>query len=137
MGQVDRTAMIMGKRVRATLAQINAGLTLLPATPGMAYRIVAFTMVAVGGAAGGATSVDIIATRAAASVRPFVVAVAALTQSAIVGQTSANVTALADGASHTAFDVNTGVTIGTQSGGSALTTLTAVDVILHYCAERA
>lgn len=137
MGQVDRTAMIMAKRVRATLAQINAGLVVLPATPGMAYRLVGFTMVAVGGAAGGATSVDIVGTRAAATVRPFVVAIAALSQSTIVGQTTANVTALADGASHTPLDVNTAVSISKQSGGSDLTTLTAVDLTIHYAAERA
>src|SRR5690348_13777162 len=66
---------VYNKRVRSTAAEVNAGNTLLPAVPGFAYRIVDFTMIAIGGSAATATSVDIIGTRSAAEVRPFVVAV--------------------------------------------------------------
>jgi len=135
--QAVRTAMTMGVRTRFTIAQVNAGATLVAAVKGMAHRIVDLTMIAIGGAAETATSVDIIGTRSAATVRPFVVAVAALTQSAVVKPNSANVTVLADGASYTALDENTAITIGTQSGGSDLATATHIDVILSYAAEEA
>jgi len=129
--------MVMAFRRRCTQAEIIAGVTLLAAVPGIAYRLVDMTMIAVGGAAQTATSVDIIGTRAAAAVRPFVVAVAALSQSAVVKPNSANVTVLADGASFTALDANTAVTAGQQSGGSNLATATHIDIVLHYTAEKA
>lgn len=135
--QAVRTTMTMAVRRRVTQAQVNAGFTLVAATPKMAYRIVDLTMIAIGGAASGATSVDIIATSGAATVRPFVVAVAALTQSAVVKPNSANVTVLADGASYVALDANTAIAVGKQSGGSNLATATNIDVILTYTAEKA
>lgn len=137
MAQVARTTMTQATRQRFTIAEVNAGATILAAFAGIAYRLVDLTMIAVGGAAATATSVDIIGTRSAATVRPFVVAVAALTQSAVVKPNSANATVLADGASYTALDVATAVTIGKQSGGSDLATATHIDVILTYAAEKA
>lgn len=124
-------------RVRATAAQVNAGLELLPALAGYAYRIIDATMIAIGGAAATATSVDLIGTRAAAAVRPLVVAVAALTQSTLVRMGATNAVILADGASYTALDANTNVSIGKQSGGSNLATATHIDVVLTYVAESA
>jgi hypothetical protein len=121
-------------RVRATTAQINAGLTLLPALPGYKYRITDCTLIAVGGAASGATAVVVNATQAAGTVALVSAAVAALTQSAVVKPHTASVTVLADGASFVANDVNTAITIG-KTGGS-LATSTAVDVILTYAIER-
>ncbi len=124
-------------RVRATAAQVNAGLELLPALAGYAYRMIDCAMIAIGGAAATATSVDIIGTRAAATVRPLVVAVAALTQSALVRAGASNAVILADGASFTALDANTAVSVGKQSGGSNLATATHIDVILTYVKESA
>lgn len=124
-------------RVRATAAQVNAGLELLPALAGYAYRLVDVTLIAIGGAAATATSVDIIGTRGGSTVRPIVAAVAALTQSTVVKPNTANVTVLADGASFTALDANTAVSIGKQSGGSNLATATHIDVILTFVAESA
>lgn len=124
-------------RVRATAAQINAGLEVLPALGGYGYRLIDWTMIAIGGNAATATSVDLIGTRAAATVRPAVVAVAALTRSAAVKPNSANVTLLADGASHTILDANTAVSIGKQSGGSDLATATHIDLILTFVKESA
>lgn len=137
MAQADRLTMTQAVRQRFTIAEVNAGATIVAAVAAMAFRIVDFTMIAVGGNAETATSVDILGTRSAASVRPFVVAVGTLTQSTVVKPTSANVTVLADGASYTALDANTAITIGTQSGGSALATCTHIDVILTYTAEAA
>jgi hypothetical protein len=127
------------KRVRATAAQVNAGLVLLPAVPGAKYRIVGCDMIAIGGNAATATSVDLVATQAGSTVRPVVNSVAALTQSARVsmGEAPAAGTSviLADGASFAPLDANTAVSVSKQSGGSGLGTATHVDVILSYTIE--
>jgi hypothetical protein len=126
-------------RVRATTAQVNAGLEVLPALPGFGYRITNAAMIAIGGAATGATSVDLLGTKAGSASRPVVITVAALTQSTMV-QTGAvpaagAVTLLADGASFTKHDNNTALSITKQSGGSALATATHVDLLLDYVVE--
>jgi hypothetical protein len=137
MAQADRRAMVAAPRVRSTAAEVNAGKTLVPAVAGIAHRLVGFTMIAIGGAATTATSVDIIGTRGGVEVRLAVVAVAALTQSTAVAPTSANVTLLADGASHTPLDAGTAITIGKQSGGSNLAGATHIDVVLAVASEKA
>lgn len=124
---------VMQTRQRFTVAQINAGATVLAAVPGYAYRLIDAALVAIGGAVTGATDVRLLGTRAAGSVALLVVAVAALTQSALVRAGDANGTILADGASFTPLDANTAITIG-KTGGSAATA-TAVDVILTYALE--
>ena len=131
------TGLVLNLRTRATAAQVNAGLALLPALAGYKYRIVDFTMIAIGGSAATATSVDIVTTQAASAARPFVVAVAALTQSAVVKPDSANVTVLADGASFIANDENSGVYVSKQAAGSNLATATHIDVNLTYVIEAA
>lgn len=131
-GESD-VAALQQTRTRFTAAQINAGATLLAAVAGRAYRIVDITMIAIGGAAAGATDVRVLGTRAAGSVALLVVAVAALTQSAIVRAGAANATVLADGASNTPLDANTAVTVG-KTGG-ALTGATSVDVLVTFALE--
>lgn len=120
-------------RTRVTAAQINAGLTLLPAVGGMAYRIVDIRLIAVGGAAAGATAVVVLGTRAAGSVTLMSVAVAGLTQSTAVDIDDAASAILADGASFTGLDVNTPVTIGKT--GASLTGATNIDAIVRYALE--
>ena len=131
------TGVALNLRTRATTAEVNAGLALLPALAGYKYRITDLTMIAIGGSAATATSVDIVTTQAASAARPFVVAVAALTQSAVVKPDSANVTVLADGASFIANDENSGVYVAKQAAGSNLATATHIDVILSYVIEKA
>ena len=131
------TGLVLNKRVRATTAEVNAGLLILPQLAGYKYRIVDLSMIAIGGAAQTATSVDIVTTQSGSAARPFVVAVAALTQSAVVKPNSANVTVLADGASFVANDENTAVYVSKQAAGSNLATATHVDVILTYTVEAA
>lgn len=131
------TGILLNLRVRATTAEVNAGLALLPALVGYKYRIVDLMMIAIGGAAATATSVDIVTTQSASAARPFVVAVAALTQSAVVKPDTANVTVLADGASFIANDANSGVYVAKQSAGSNLATATHIDVNLSYVVEVA
>ena len=123
------------ERIRVTTAQVNAGLTLLPALPGLKYRVVDFSVIAIGGAASGATTVDLLGTQSTSSVKLAAIAVAALTQSACVKPNSANVTLLADGASHVANDAASAITIGKT--GASLATATNVDVILTYAIESA
>lgn len=131
------TGLVLNLRTRATTAEVNAGLVLLAALSGYKYRIVDVTLIAIGGSASGATSVDIVTTQGGSAVRPIVAAVAALTRSAVVKPNSANVTVLADGASFVANDENTAVSVSKQAAGSNLATATHVDVILTYMIEAA
>lgn len=128
----DDQADIQTIRTRFSAAQINAGTALLPAVPGYAYRFIDYTLIAIGGAAAGATAVVVLGTRTGA-VTLLSAAVAALTQSAIVKPNTANVTVLADGASFTPLDANTAITVG-KTGGS-LTGATSIDVIANYVLE--
>lgn len=122
-------------RERVTIAQINAGYTLLPAVRGFKYRVTDMSMIAIGGAVTGATTIDILATQAAASVKLLAAAIAALTQSALLRAGAANATILANGASFVANDENTGISIGKTGGAAA--TATHVDVALTYVLEKA
>jgi hypothetical protein len=123
------------KRTRVTVAQLNAGFTLLPALPGVRWRLLDAMMNAVGGNATTGTSANIIGTRAGAAIQLLAAAVAALTQSALLRAGATNATVLADGASFTALDPNTPVTAKTV--GSAMTVMTHLDVTLTYVADPA
>lgn len=131
-------------RQRVLTADVNTGLgvTATPALPGVRWRLVDLILIAIGGAASGATDVRLLGTRAAASVALGIAAVAGLTQSTVlrIGTPfatagTASIVALADGASFTQLDANTAITVG-KTGGS-LATSTAIDVILHYVADAA
>jgi hypothetical protein len=117
-------------RVAATTAQVNAGLTLLPAVPNVKYRIHDMSMISVGGAASGATTVDILGTQSASSAKLMASAVAGLTQNTLLRAGAANGTILAGGASFADCDVNTAVTVGKT--GSDLATSTHIHVLLTY-----
>lgn len=132
--KLSSNANMFAHRERFTVAQINAGATLLSAVPNYKYRITDMTLIAVGGAATVATAVTILGTRAAASVALLTAAIAALTQSAILRAGAANAVVLADGASHTDLDVNTAITVG-KTGGT-LAGATHIDVIVTYVLER-
>lgn len=131
------TGLVLNLRTRVTTAQVNAGLALLPALDGYKYRLVDVTMIAIGGSAATATSVDIVTTQSGSAARPIVAAVGALTRSTVVKPNTANVTVLADGASFVANDENTGVYISKQAAGGSLATATHIDVVLSYVIEEA
>lgn len=120
-------------RTRVTIAQVNAGLSLVPAIPGQRLRMVDCSAIAVGGAAAAVTTVDILGTQATASAKLVAYAQASLTQSAVLKAGGTGAAVLADGASYALNDVNTGITIGKT--GSNITTATHVDVNLSYVIE--
>lgn len=113
-----------------TTAQVNAGATILAAIPNVKYRIHDVAMIAVGGGASGATTVDVLGTQSASSVKLMASAVAGLTQNTLLRAGATNGAILAAGASFDACDVNTAVTIGKT--GSDLATATSVQVLLTY-----
>lgn len=121
-------------RSRFTIAEVNAGATILAAVPGRAYRVCDMALISVGGAAGAVTTVDILATQSASSVKLLAAAQANLTQSALLRAGGTGGTILADGASFVANDANTAITIGKT--GSNVTTATHIDVLLSFVVEQ-
>lgn len=123
---------VQNKRQRFTIAEVNAGATILPAVSGARYRLVACKAISVGGAAGAVTTVDILGTLST-SRKLVAYAQANLTQSTVLADGQTGGAVLADGASYTANDANTAITIGKT--GSNVTTATHIDVILDYVIE--
>lgn len=122
-------------RRRCTVAEVNAGVTLLAAITGFKYRMVRATAISVGGAAGAVTTVDILATQGAAGVKLVAFAQASLTQSALLTNGDAGSAILADGASFVANDAATAITVGKT--GASVTTATHIDIEFSYVLEAA
>ena len=120
-------------RKRLTIAQVNAGATLVPAMPGVKLRMVDASAIAVGGAVGAVTTVDILATQAASSVKLVAFAQASMTQNTQLRSGASGAAILAGGVSYAQNDVSTAITIGKT--GSDITTATHVDVLLTYSLE--
>lgn len=117
-------------RGRFTTAQVNAGATVLAAVPGYKYRVHDAAMIAIGGAAATATTIDLLATQSASSVKLVANAVAGLTQNTLLRAGATNSAILAGGVSFVENDTNTAITIGKT--GSDLATATHIDVLLTY-----
>lgn len=122
-------------RKRFTVAQVNAGAEILPALPGFKYRMVNCKAIAVGGAAGAVTTVDVTATQGASGVKLVAFAQASLARSAVLTAGGTGAAVLADGASYLANDGNTAVNIGKT--GSNVTTATHIDVVFEYGLDAA
>lgn len=120
-------------RRRCTIAEVNAGVTLLAAIPGYKYRMVEASAISVGGAAAAVTTVDILATQSASSVKLVAFAQASLTQNAQLKSGGSGAAILAGGVSYVANDANTAITVGIT--GSAVTTATHIDVMMSYVVE--
>jgi len=116
-------------RTRVTTAEVNAGLTLLTPPTGWKIRLIDCTLIAIGGNASGATTVDILT----GATKLIAAAVAGLTQSAVLRAGAANAAVLADGASFVALTAGATITIGKT--GADLATATNIDVILTYALE--
>lgn len=122
-------------RTRVTTAQVNAGFVLLPALPGVRWRLIDARLIAIGGAATTNTSVNITGTSGGSAVQLLAVAIAALTQSAVVRAGAANAAVLANGASFVQMDANTSIRL--TNVGSAMTVATHIDAFITYVADPA
>ena len=131
--RVRKKGDVQTQRFRVTIAQINAGLTLLAALSGFKYRMIDCLMIAYGGAAAAVTTVDIVGTQSTSKLL-FAFAQANLTQSTVLRPGVTGCTVLADGASFSQCDDNTAITI--NKTGSDVTTATGVDVILIYALDE-
>jgi ABC-type Fe3+-siderophore transport system permease subunit len=130
------TGLVLNKRARVAVADVNAGASLLPALSGYKYRLLpTSSIIAVGGAAGAVTTVDVLGTQATSGVKLLAFAQANLTQSTVLKPGITGCAVLADGASFVANDANTAITIG--KSGSTITTSTYFDVNLSYVIEAA
>lgn len=116
-------------RHRVTTAEVNAGHTVVTPPAGLALRLVDAALIAIGGAASGATSVDLLD----GTTKLVAAAIAGLTQSALLRAGASNAAILADGASFVALDPGDPITIG-KTGGS-LATATHIDVLLSFALE--
>lgn len=123
---------VMHVRRRFTIAEVNAGTPLLAAMPNFRYRMVNCQAIAVGGAAGAVTSVNVIGTQSTA-VNLVAFAQASLTQNTVLTAGGSGATVLAAGASYVANDVNTAITVG--KSGSDITTATHIDILFSYVLE--
>lgn len=120
-------------RKRFTIAEVNAGATILPAIAGQRYRMVDAAIIAVGGNAAAHTSIDILGT-VSTSRKLVAFLVAGTTQSTLLRAGAAtNGVILADGASFVQNDVNTAITVGVT--GSPVTTATHVDISFSFVVE--
>lgn len=127
----------VGKRLRTrlTIALVNAGATfLLPALPGVRWRLLDGAALAVGGAVTSVTTVDVIGTITTTR-KLFAFAQANLTQSTLLRAGATGGTLLADGASFTQNDAGKGVSVNVT--GAAITVATHVDFFLEYVADPA
>lgn len=124
---------VLNIRKRFTIAEVNAGATILPAIAGLRYRMVDAYAIAIGGAAAAVTSVDILGT-VSTSRKLVSFLVAGLTQSTLLRAGAAtNGVLLADGASFTQNDANTAITI--LKAGSDVTTATHIDIGFSFVVE--
>ena len=124
------------KRQVITLAQWNAGVTILAAPgAGLAYRLISSRFIPVGGAAVALTTADILATQSASGVKLVTAAAAPLTENTILKDGATGGVVLAAGASYAANDANTAITASVT--GSDLTTSTSIDLEFTYVLEAA
>lgn len=121
-------------RRSCTIAEVNAGVTLLAALPGYKYRMVRAKAIAIGGNVGTLTTVDVLATLSS-SRKLVAFAQASLTRSTVLEDGASGAAVLADGASYTANDANTAITVG-KTGGVG-DTATHVDILFEYVVEVA
>jgi len=131
--RVRKKGDVQTQRFRVAIADIIAGYTILAALSGFKYRMIDCLAIAIGGAAGTVTTVDVLGTQSS-SVKLFAFAQAQLTQSTVLRPGVAGCAVLANGASFVACDDNTAITVGQT--GSDIDTATHVDLILTYAIDE-
>jgi hypothetical protein len=112
-----------------TIAEINAGHTVVTVPASRQFRLVDVKAVAYGGACGAVTTVDLLA----GATKLATYAQANLTQSNTMSIGSTGVTVLADGASFAAQTADQDITVGKT--GADVTTCTGVKLVLSYALE--
>lgn len=120
-------------RTRFTVAQVNAGATLLAAIRGQKFRVVGAEAIAIGGNVGSVTTIDILGTQSTSSVKLVAFAQASLTRSTVLKAGGTGATVLADGASFAQCDTNTALTV--LKTGTDADTATHIDVNVDYVIE--
>ena len=126
---------VLNIRRRFTIAEVNAGATLLPAKQGYKYRMVRGSAIAIGGAATAVTTVDILGTQSASGVKLVAFAQASLTQNTQLDSGASGAAILAGGVSYVANDANTAITVGKT--GSSVATATHIDINFSFVVEKA
>lgn len=122
-------------RKRFSIAEVNAGATILAAIAAFKYRMIDVIGIAVGGNVATTTTVDVLGTQSASGVKLAAFAQASMTRSTVLRPGVSGTTVLADGASFVANDANTAITIGKTDADVA--TATHIDIILTYAIEAA
>jgi hypothetical protein len=125
---------VLHQRSVFTIAQVNAGATILAAVPGQKYRLIEASAIAVGGAAAAVTTVDILGTQSATGVKLVAYAVASLTENTQLKSGGSGAAILAAGASYAPNDVNTAITIGKT--GASVTTATHIHILITYAIDE-
>ena len=125
------TGFVQTVRVRPLVSAINAsgGAEILPAVAGVKYKIVSFSMISVGGAAGAATSVDIHGWQTTEK-SLIVVPIASLVEDTIVTAGTS-----AGGIANLVCDANKPIFV--EKAGSDITTATSIVVVVNYVTEAA
>lgn len=126
---------VQSLRTRKTVAEVNAGVTLLAAVTGFKYRLVNARAIAIGGAVTTVTTVDILGTQSTVSRKLVAFAQASMTQSTVLTAGGSGATVLADGASFLTNDSATAITANIT--GASITVATHVDFLLEYVLEAA
>lgn len=128
------TGAVLNVRQRFTIAQVNAGVTLVAAITGFKIRMVSATATAIGGAVTAVTTVDILGTQSTA-VKLVAFAQASLAENTQLRDGVSGAAVLAAGASYLANDAGTAVTVDIT--GSDITTATHIDINFDYALEAA
>lgn len=123
------TGVVLNKRQRCTIAEVNAGVTLLPAVAGYKYRLIDCSAIAVGGAAAAHTTIDVLGTQTT-PVKLVAYAVAQTAQNTMLKPGVTGAAILAGGLSYVQNDANTAITAGKT--GSDITTATHIDFNITY-----
>lgn len=127
----DAESVVQCHTEQVAIADINTGHVLVSVPAGKTFNLIDCKLVAIGGDAGGATSVDIADEEANVLVSA---AVGALTENSLV--TMSSLTVLPAGASFLARAAGSDISI-TKSGAGALDTCTHVLVVLTYMLKSA
>jgi len=114
-----------------TLAELNAGATIVPERTGFSYAVTGFTVVAKGGAATAATAVTLSTTDDTPSVLATI-PVALLEEDQAATQSSDNGTADVTIGANFAKELTVGKGVTIEKTGSAMTTATSFDVVVEY-----